>query len=235
MKKIFLFLGLIFFLTSTSAVAVSQAVNKKTITGSFTAANKPYDGNTSATILTHSLTGVVGTDDVTLTGGTATFSDKNAANGKTVTGTGFTLSGTAAGNYTLGSVATTTANITARALTVTATGVSRAYDGTTAATVTLSDDRVAGDVMTTAYTTATFADKHVGTGKTISVTGITLTGTEAGNYTVNTTASATANITARAITVTAATDSKVRGGSPSARIESPFARLKLALTFVATR
>ena len=49
---------------------------------------------------------------VSLTGGTATFADKNVGNGKTVTLTGATLSGRDAGNYILDSVATTTANIT---------------------------------------------------------------------------------------------------------------------------
>jgi hypothetical protein len=33
------------------------------------------------------------------------------------------------------------------------------------ATVTLSDNRVAGDVLTTSYTTASFANKNVGTAK----------------------------------------------------------------------
>jgi len=54
--------------------------------------------------------------------------------------------------------------------------------------VTLSDNRVAGDVLTIAYTTASFADSLVGTAKPVSVTGITVTGTDAGNYTFNTTA-----------------------------------------------
>src|SRR5262249_33052453 len=107
--------------------------------------------------------------------------------------------GSAAGNYVLDSVATTTANITARTLTVTATGVNKTYDGTTAATVTLSDDRASGDVLTAAYTTASFTNKNVGTGKTVNVSGISISGTDAGNYTVNTTATATANITARTL------------------------------------
>src|SRR5205085_11171037 len=64
------------------------------ITGSFTAGNKQYDGNNSATVLTHSLSGTILGDTVSLTGGTATFSDKNVGTGKTVTLSGATLSGT---------------------------------------------------------------------------------------------------------------------------------------------
>ena len=51
-------------------------------------------------------------------------------------------------------------------MTVTATGANKVYDGTTSATVTLSDNRVAGDTLTTSYTTASFANKNVGTAKT---------------------------------------------------------------------
>src|SRR5205814_410230 len=104
------------------------------ITGSFTAQNKVYDGNNSATVLARSLTGVLGTDAVSLTGGTATFADKNAAVGKTVTLSGATLSsGGDAGNYSLTSVATTTANITPRPITVTAATNTKNYDTTTSA------------------------------------------------------------------------------------------------------
>src|SRR5205085_11256475 len=100
------------------------------------------------------------------------FSDKNVANGKTVTVNSISISGTDSDNYTCNTTATTTANITPRSLTVTATGIDKVYDRLTAATVTLSDNRVSGDVLTLNYTTAIFADKNVGTGKTVSVSGI---------------------------------------------------------------
>ena len=84
------------------------------ITGSFTAANKVWDGNTTATITGRSLTGTISGDDVSLVGGTATFDNANVGSGKTVTGTGFALAGTAASDYSLvSSTLTTTANITA--------------------------------------------------------------------------------------------------------------------------
>ena len=64
---------------------------------------------------------------------------------------------------------------------VTAMGLDKIYDGTTAAAVTLSDDRVNGDNFTDTYTGATFADKNVGTAKAISVSGISLSGAGVGN------------------------------------------------------
>ena len=83
----------------------------KHLTGAFTVANKVYDNTRTATVASRSLAGVVGTDAVSLTGGTATFASKNAGT-QTVTLVGATLTGAAAGNYVLDSVATSTATIT---------------------------------------------------------------------------------------------------------------------------
>src|SRR5581483_7962053 len=102
---------------------------------------------------------------------------------------------------------TTTANITAATLTVSATGVNKVYDRTTAATVTLGDNRIAGDVFTATYTNASFADKNVGTNKTVTVTGISISGADAANYAANATATTTADITLASVTaVVAASD-----------------------------
>ena len=57
-----------------------------------------------------------------------------------------------------------------------------------------------------------FNDKNVGIAKPVNVSGITLTGTDAGNYTFNTTATTSADITARALSVTAAGVNKVHDG-----------------------
>ena len=112
----------------------------------------------------------------------------------------------------------TTGVITQATLTVSAAGINKTYDGTTDATVTLSDNRVAGDVLTTSYTAAAFTtDEHVGTGKAVSVSGIAISGADAPNYVLSgTTAGTTADITQRAITVTAATNTKVYDGDNSA-------------------
>ena len=68
-------------------------ITPKHITGGFTASNKMYDGNTSATALTRTLTGAITGDDVSLTGGAATFDSKTVGNGKTVTLAGASLTG----------------------------------------------------------------------------------------------------------------------------------------------
>ena len=52
----------------------------------------------------------------------------------------------------------------------------KVYDGTSTATVTLSDNRIAGDVFTDSYTAAVFADKNVGASKPVSVSGLAVSG-----------------------------------------------------------
>jgi hypothetical protein len=176
-----------------------------TVTG-LTANNKTYDATNTATFagsaafLVAEAAGTGTTSDgkpyigdSVPVGGTAvcTFADKTVANAKTVTVTGITTTNT---NYTV-TQPTLSANITARGLTVTATGVNKIYDGTTNATVTLADNKLSGDVVTDSYTSAAFTTSTAGTGKTINVSGISISGTDSGNYTNNTTATTTANIT----------------------------------------
>ena len=189
--------------------ALSQMVNKAVLTVSgIAASNKVYDAKTTAALRIGSaaLAGVVSGDTVTLNTANATgaFADKLVGNGKTVTVTGLTISGANSGDYIL-TQPNTTASITAGKLTVTASGINKVYDGTTNATVTLSDNRLAGDILNLTYTNVSFANKNVATGKVVSVRGIAITGTDASNYSAATTASTTANITAASLTVSGIT------------------------------
>src|SRR4029078_4592252 len=74
---------------------------------------------------------------------------------------------------------------------------------------TLSDNRVAGDTLTTSYTSATFGNKNVGTAKTVTVSGISVTGADAANYSANSSASTTANITAATVAGSVTVDNRV--------------------------
>ena len=85
-------------------------VQPKTLVGNIAAFDKQYDGNTTATIATRSLDGVVIGDDVSYVGGTATFADKNAGTWL-VTATGLGLAGGHGGNYNVNSTAMTYATI----------------------------------------------------------------------------------------------------------------------------
>ena len=206
------------------------------LTGTFTAAEKVYDGTLAATVTARNLTGVIGTDDVQLTGGTATFASKDQGTAKTVTLAGATLTGTQATNYTLSSVSTTTANITAKTVTVTGvTAAHKAYDGTLTATPAFGaaalNGVISGDTATlvTSGATATFADKAVGNGKTVTLAGLTLAGGDAGNYSL-TQPTTTANITAKALTVANARAlDKIYDGSTVATLNLATAQLTGAL------
>src|SRR5205823_230555 len=186
------------FNTTASTTADITALG---LTVSATGVNQVYDGNTAATVTLADdrVAGDVDSDSYS----SASFADKNVANGKPVSVTGISISGTDAGNYTFNTTASTTADVTARALTVSATGIGKVYDGNATATVTLADDRVSGDVFGDSYTAASFNNKNVANGKPVSVSGISISGTDAGNYSFNTTATTTANVAARPLTVSA--------------------------------
>ena len=98
-----------------------------------------------------------------------------------------------------------TETVAARAVTVTAVNSTKGYDGTTssAATPTITaGSLVSGD---TAAFTETYDTKNVGTGKTLTVAGSVNDGDGGNNYAVSVVTTTTGQITARLITVTAAT------------------------------
>ncbi|MEO2064842.1 MAG: MBG domain-containing protein [Christiangramia sp.] len=93
------------------SAAAGLQVKAKDITGIFTVSDKTYDTNTSASITSISLIGVLPEDQVSISEGTANFSDPNAETNKAVFLTGAQLSGAHAANYKLLSVSTATATI----------------------------------------------------------------------------------------------------------------------------
>ncbi len=93
-----------------------------------------------------------------------------------------------------------TVTVTPRALTASLTGsVEKTYDGTTAATLTAGNYQlgglVAGDsVSLNDPTSGTYASKDAGSGIGVNVSGLAVSGADAGDYTVNGTASAAVGI-----------------------------------------
>jgi autotransporter-associated beta strand protein len=175
-------------------------------------ANKTYDGDTSVTIdvSAATFTGLVAGDDVTVSA-TGVFSDKNVDTGKTITLTE-TNGGDDVGNYTITAQGTTTANITAKALTATITAQDKVYDASNQAIVSLALSGYVGDeTLVTTETTARFDNINVGE-RTATVTAITLgDGTNGGlvsNYSLATGQTDTANITPALLTITAANAAK---------------------------
>ncbi len=206
--------------TVNDTAVTTADIDPLAIVGSVTAANKTYDGNASATLLTHSLSGVLGGDDVSYAGGTATFVNKNAGVAKTVTATGLGLSGADAANYSVNTAATTTADIDPLAIVGSVTAADKIYDGTVAATLagTTLSGVIAGDSVSYGGGTATFADRNVGVGKSVTAIGLSLSGADAANYTVNGTATSLADITALALTGGITAANKVYDGNADVTI-----------------
>jgi len=161
--------------------------------------NKVYDTTTAATLNGTASITALGGDVVTLGGtGSGSFADKNAGNGKAVTVTGYTLGGADAANYVIAQPAGVTANITRATLAVTGVNAqNKVFDGTTTATLggAAAVAALAGDAVSVSGGSGAFADANVGNGKAVTVTGFTLGGADAGNYTVVQPTGLTASIT----------------------------------------
>ncbi|UAY74303.1 YDG domain-containing protein [Pseudoxanthomonas sp. X-1] len=210
---------------STSASANIGTINQKTIQlGAGSVQDKVYDGTTTASLGTATLSGVIGGDDVAFAGASgASFVDKRAGTGKQVTVSGITLGGNDAGNYLVDSTAY--ADIAKRTLTVAVDVAGKVYDGGTGAqvnNVTLGN-AVFGDDVSVA-TQAAFVDKNVGDNKAV-VVNAQLGGNDADNYVMDAGTStprvSTASITPKTIDAgTLSVTTKVYDGNRTANVGS---------------
>jgi hypothetical protein len=85
--------------------------------------------------------------------------------------------------------------ITPKALTINAQIAGKIYDRATDAKATFTDNRIAGDTLMITSSSASFKDKNAGVDKLVTVSGITVTGTDAENYAYQTDLSALGTIT----------------------------------------
>ena len=197
-------------------VSNNGSITQLAITVSAAYASKVYDGTTTtATTPTITGGGLVYGDTAAFT---ESFAGKNAT-GETLTAAGSVNDGSGGSNYavTFGTPVTT-GQITARAITVTAITSTKVYDGTTSSTAvpTITGGVGTGD---TAAFTETYGTKKVGTGKTLTAAGSVNDGNGGSNYAVTFgTPATTGQITARPITVTAITSTKVYDGTTSSTV-----------------
>ncbi|MCL2098767.1 MAG: YDG domain-containing protein, partial [Bacteroidales bacterium] len=186
---------------------------------------KVYDGNTVAAVTAGALSGIVGTEDVSVSAA-ANYDNKNAGTGKTITVV-YTLAGADLANYIVPeNYVTSDGEITAKQLTISAPNLTKikVYDGnTTAAVTTGALSGIVGTENVTVSAAANYDNKNVGTGKTITVV-YTLAGTDLANYIVpeNYVAS-DGEITAKEITVTANIATKVYGENDPAVFDYTYA------------
>ena len=207
--------------------ATNWTINPAPLTVTATQVNKQYDGTLSA-----SGAGTVGmlvSGDLVNATGSQAFLDKNVGNAnKAVRASGVTIKDGAnadmTANYAITYVDNTTSTITAAPLTVTATQVSKQYDGTLSASGTGSvgalAGAVAGDVVNAVGSQA-YLDKNVGNAnKAVRASGVTIKdGANAdmtANYAITYVDNTTSTITAAPLTVTATQVSKQYDGTLTA-------------------
>ncbi|WP_151671458.1 autotransporter-associated beta strand repeat-containing protein [Nitrincola schmidtii] len=168
------------------------------------------DSNPTFTLSGDSLQNGDGISGLTITN--ATFSTSSTLNvgSYTVDASGLATDLTALG-YNVSGIADGTLTVGKKDLNVSYTGVDRVYDGTTDATVNSSDDRILGDVLTMTETSA-FDTKDAGVDKTVNVTEASISGADAGNYTLIAPGNTEATIDKASATVIANSDSRTYNG-----------------------
>jgi hypothetical protein len=183
-------------LASASLSAAIGEIAQATLSASLRGiVSKMYDASTAAALTSdvYDLSGLLAGDGVTLMG-TGAFDSRHVGTGKTVSFTGLTLGGADASNYQLATTEMSAAAgmITPATLTVSLTGaISKVYDATTAASLGTGNYSVSGlfsgDSVGLDTGAASYEDKNVGMGKTVTLTGLALSGTDAGNYVLSAT------------------------------------------------
>jgi len=210
-------------------------ISRRTLTvGTVAAQSKTYDGNISAdTSKFHATLGnlVAGEENlVTATAAGATYNDKNVAGANKVTYMGVQLTGTGAGNYSIANTAQGAGRITPKQLNLALTSGARfdkTYDGNNRVDQSLTKGTnytltgfigTEGDHLALAAATGTYTDKNAAADKAVTFGGLTLTGTGAGNYTLDKNAlTSTGTIARRALTLgTVAAQTKTYDGTTAA-------------------
>ncbi len=215
----------------------SLTVNRRDITADFVAQNRVYDGTTNATVQS-SLNNTVRNDVLTLNQ-SAAFDNRNAGLNKTVDINAITLAGADAGNYRLllknadGSTAAAGTTTTTRSATIHqadlvvslgggAAGRSMVYNRSTAlATPNFAAGAgttlFSGDTWDTTGASANFNDFNAGTGKTITLAGVSVNdGNSGNNYRLRFETITDGVITPAPLTVTAPTVTKTYDGTTAA-------------------
>lgn len=180
-------------ITDTTASITPLAINVTAI-----GTEKVYDGNDLADVFLDSV-GILPGDEVEFSSKSpARFINKQAGINKPIKVNGINASGADAGNYIFNRSVITKNNITPLRIKVTATGVDKVYNATTLAIVKLDSSGVInGDNVSFNHIDARFYDQHIGVNKPVTVSGISISGTDAENYIVNDMAKTTATITRR--------------------------------------
>ena len=197
--------------SGTPGNAISEVRPLAVTVSGISAVNRAYNGLVAVDLdlSAASLPGTIAGDSIGLAGGSGNMLDKNVGVAKPVTLAALTFGGADAGNYSFSLSNPLAVNISPLALAVSGiTAANKVYDATTAATITGSPTitPLANDAVSLGGTaSASFVDKNAGLAKPVALGGLTLSGADAGNYTLGLTSSLSADITPRALAVSGVT------------------------------
>jgi trimeric autotransporter adhesin len=198
---------------TTGHSATIQQANLTISTGNVT---RTYDGTTAAAGSAVATGGTQLFDTDTLSGGSFAFTGKDAGTGKTVTVAGVTVNdGNSGNNYNVTYVDNTSSTINKANLTISTGNVTKTYDGTTAA---------AGSALVTAGTlfgadaisggSFAFTDNKAGSGKTVTVAGVSVSdGNSGNNYNVTYAANTNSTINKANLTISIGNVTKTYDGT----------------------
>ncbi len=205
----------------------SLVIEKAGVNVSAKGHEKTYNALTDA-VVDLTVSDAIGDDILTATGD-ASFEDKTAGKDKKINVKNITLLGANASNYTSNTETVTSAPINQKTLTVSATADSREYNGLLSTTAHLSTDKLTDDKVTVSYTDASFDTKDKGGDKKVTVSGITIAGADADNYSLgnkNQTTLSTASIFVKKLTVNGVTaDTRDYNGNNVATLTDTDAKL----------
>ena len=195
------------------------------------ALSRAYDGGTAAgtaASVTGHVLGAVGGDTLTLNTSAVNlaYNSKDVLTANTIAASGnATLAisssvGSLASDYSFSapSIASVAATISPKALSGSIVVAGKTYDASTAANISSRSLSGVIGVEDVSYIggVASFADKNAGLAKVVTATGLSLAGADAGNYSVNSSASTTAAISKADLTVSSTAVSKTYDGTLSA-------------------
>ena len=169
--------------SNNGTISISKVVLTPSVAS---VASKTYDRTTNGSG-TISLAGAVNGENPTATA-TFKFANKNAGTGKTVNITNIALTGSWSTNYELSttSLTSTSGVINKKQITATLNADDKDYDGTTAATGSISlSGVISGDTVTASAASYTFDNKNAGS-RTVTASTLTLAGADRANYKLST-------------------------------------------------
>jgi len=160
-----------------------------------------------------SLIGIVNNDNITAIYASAGANSAAHAGSYNITAT-FSDPGNKLRNYSVTNTPAVNGLVVGPAiLSVAALGIDKEYNDSLSADVMLSDNRIAGDILTLSYGAANFDNKNFGNNKEVGVNGINIAGSDAENYIFNTATVTTANIFKAPLVLLAQTNNKTYDGT----------------------